>query len=114
TEMHTLSLHDALPILKEVLFGQDNTAVGRTSSVTGAVTVAGAKATAAKITVDLTTVSSDKSRRDDQFHGRIMNTATYPTATFELTRPAEFGSVPADGTVVTAKATGRFTIHGVT
>src|SRR3954463_12951504 len=70
--------------VKEVLFGQDNTAVGRTTSVTGTIRIAGTKATAAKITVDLTKVSSDQSRRDAQFQGRIMDTATFPTATFEL------------------------------
>src|SRR5947208_15495152 len=85
--------------VKEVLFGQDNTAVGRTTSVTGTVTIEGTKATAAKITVDLTKVTSDQSRRDAQFQGRVMDTATYPTATFELTEPVDFGSVPADGKV---------------
>jgi polyisoprenoid-binding protein YceI len=100
--------------VKEVLFGQDNTAVGRTTSVTGAVTINGTKATAAKITVDLTKVSSDQSRRDAQFQGRIMDTATYPKATFELTEPVDFGSVPADGTVVNVKATGKLTMHGTT
>src|SRR4051794_18028479 len=100
--------------VKEVLFGQDNTAVGRTTSVTGTVTIDGTKATAAKITVDLTKVSSDQSRRDDQFQGRVMDTATYPTATFELTEPVDFGSVPADGKVVDVKATGKLTMHGTT
>lgn len=100
--------------VEEVLFGQDNTAVGRTSGVTGTVTIDGTNATAAKITVDLTKVSSDQSRRDAQFQGRIMDTATYPTATFELTEPVRFGAVPADGKVVNVKATGKLTMHGTT
>jgi polyisoprenoid-binding protein YceI len=70
--------------------------------------------TAARFTVDLTSVQSDESRRDQQFQGRIMDTATYPTATFELGAPVQLGSVPADGVSVTAKASGNLTLHGTT
>jgi polyisoprenoid-binding protein YceI len=100
--------------VKEILFGQDNTAAGRTSDVTGTVTIDGTKATAAKVTVDLTTVTSDQDRRDAQFQGRIMDTANFPTATFELTEPADFGSLPPEGKVVTVKASGKLTLHGTT
>jgi polyisoprenoid-binding protein YceI len=100
--------------VNETLFGQSNTASGRTSSVTGSLTVAGHTATAGSFTADLTTVASDKSQRDRQFQGRIMNTATYPTATFKLTQPIALGSEPADGVTVTKQATGDLTLHGVT
>jgi polyisoprenoid-binding protein YceI len=100
--------------VKEVLLGQDNDAVGRTSAVTGQLTIQGASVTAARFTVDLTSVQSDESRRDQQFQGRIMETATYPTATFELGAPIQLGSVPADGVGVTAKASGDLTLHGTT
>src|SRR5262249_21327792 len=73
--------------VKEVLFGQDNTAVGRTSNVTGSVTISGTNVTKADITVDLTSVTSDNDRRDNQFNGRIMDPAQFPTATFTLTSP---------------------------
>ena len=98
----------------EILFGQNNTAAGRTTDVTGTVTLEGTKVTATTITVDLTTVSSDEERRDNQFQGRIMNTAEFPTATFELTEPADFGEVPAEGAVINVKATGKLTMHGTT
>ena len=100
--------------VNETLFGQSNTATGRTSSVTGSLTVAAHTATAGSFTADLTTVASDKSQRDRQFQGRIMNTATYPTATFKLTQPIALGSEPADGVTVTKQATGDLTLHGVT
>src|SRR6266542_5450712 len=58
----------------EVLFGQGNVAVGRTNSITGSMSVSGTTVTAATFTVDMTTVSSDQSRRDGQFNGRIMQT----------------------------------------
>lgn len=98
----------------ETLLGQSNTATGRTSSVTGSLTVAGDTVTAGSFSADLTSVASDKSQRDHQFQGRIMNTATYPTATFKLTQPIALGSEPADGVTVTRQATGDLTLHGVT
>ncbi len=100
--------------VREVLLGQSNTAVGRTSSITGSMTVRGTTITAATFTVDMTTVTSDQSRRDGQFNGRIMDTATYPTATFTLTEPIKLGSVPAQGGQRTFQATGDLTLHGVT
>ena len=100
--------------VNETLFGQSNTATGRTSSVTGSLSVTGHTATAGSFSADLTTVTSDKSQRDRQFQGRIMNTATYPTATFKLTQPIALGSEPADGVTVTKQATGDLTLHGVT
>jgi polyisoprenoid-binding protein YceI len=98
----------------EILNGQNVTAVGRTSDVTGEVALEGAKVTEATFTADLTTVKSDSSRRDGQFQGRIMDTATHPTATFKLTQPIDLGTPPADGKVVSAKATGDLTLRGTT
>ncbi len=100
--------------VKEVLFGQDNEAAGRTSSVTGTVTIAGTTVNAADVTVDLTTVKSDEDRRDSQFQGRIMNTAQFPNATFKLTQPIALGPEPANGTPITVQGTGDLTLHGVT
>ena len=100
--------------VKEVLFGQDTEAVGRTSDVSGELTIAGTTVTAARLVVDLTTVESDDDRRDNQFRGRIMDTDTHPEATFVLTEPIRLDALPADGETVTVSATGQFTIRGVT
>jgi len=97
----------------EVLLGQNNTAVGRTTSITGTVAIGGTSVTSATFTVDLTTVKSDESQRDRQFQGRIMDTAKYPTATFTLTKPAHF-SLPPAGATITVSATGNLTLHGTT
>jgi polyisoprenoid-binding protein YceI len=99
--------------VKENLFGQSATAVGRTSAVTGSFTIRGTTVTKASFTVDMTKVTSDRSQRDDQFQGRIMDTADFPLATFVLTKPIALGSVPADGVVIHPKATGKLTLHGV-
>jgi len=100
--------------VRETLFGQHATAVGRTQSVTGAMTIAGTNVTTASFTVDMTSVTSDRSLRDSQFQGRIMDTSTYPTAAFVLTTPIELAPVPKDGTIKSYAATGRFTLHGTT
>ena len=100
--------------VEEVLFGQRAEAVGRTADVTGSITLAGTRVTAGTFTVDMTTVTSDESRRDGQFRGRIMNVAQYPTATFVLTQPIDVGALPAEGAAVDAEATGRLTAHGTT
>lgn len=98
----------------EILFGQETEAVGRTSEVTGELTVDGTTITATEFVVDMTTVTSDESRRDGQFNGRIMETATFPTGTFTLTEPIELDAIPADLEEVTVTATGELTLHGVT
>ncbi|MGI8778522.1 MAG: YceI family protein [Acidimicrobiales bacterium] len=100
--------------IKETLFGQSAEAVGRTSTVTGSMSFNGATLGAVDLVVDMKTVKSDRSQRDGQFQGRIMNTATYPTAEFKLTKPLVLSSVPTDNSVVDAKATGDLTLHGVT
>jgi len=100
--------------VKETLFGQSNEAVGRTSDVTGSMTLSGSTVGAVDLTVDMKTVKSDQSQRDGQFNGRIMQTTTYPTAVFKLTQPLVLSNVPVDTTVVNAKATGDLTLHGVT
>ena len=100
--------------IKETVFGQSGTAVGRTSAVTGQFTLAGAGVPSASFSVDMTKVSSNKSLRDNQFQTRIMDTAQFPTATFELTSPIALGSVPAAGVEITPTATGKLTVHGTT
>jgi polyisoprenoid-binding protein YceI len=100
--------------VQEMLFGQSHTAVGRTSAVTGSLTISTPTVTAGRFSVDLTKVSSDESLRDEQFQSRIMDTSMYPTATFVLTRPISLGSAPAEGVEITKQATGTLTMHGVT
>ena len=89
------------------------TAVGRSPSVTGKLTVSGTSLTAAEITVDLTRITTNDSRRDDNVQ-RALATSRYPNATFVLTSPVDVGSVPAEGQRISVKANGDLTIHGVT
>lgn len=108
--------------VKETLFGQSNTAVGRTNKVTGSMTIAGEKVTKANVTVDMTSVKTVGNsldgafadRRDGQFNGRIMDTSQFPTATFTLTKPINLAPVPKDGVVKSYTATGKLMLHGTT
>jgi polyisoprenoid-binding protein YceI len=100
--------------VQEVLAGQDNTAVGRTSKVTGSFQISGSAVSAATFTVDLQTVVSDQSQRDQQFNGRIMDTAQFPTATFTLTKPIALGSLPRVNQSIPVTAVGTLAMHGVT
>ncbi|MDQ2648846.1 MAG: YceI family protein [Actinomycetota bacterium] len=101
-------------LVPETLFGNSVVAGGRTPDVTGSLVLAGTTITSTEITVDMTTVTSDRSQRDGQFHGRIMSTDQFPEAIFELTEPIELGSLPEDGAEVTAPVTGELTLRGVT
>lgn len=100
--------------VEEILFGQSSEGAGRTEAITGTVTIADTTIDTAEFSVDLTTVASDDDRRDNQFHGRIMNTSTFPTATFVLDEPIDLVSIPADLEQITVSATGNLTLHGVT
>jgi polyisoprenoid-binding protein YceI len=62
----------------------------------------------------MTSIMSDESRRDGQFHGRIMSTSTFPTATFTLSQPIPISSVPAEGLETTVEANGQLTLRGTT
>src|SRR5438132_14358108 len=93
-------------------------AVGRTTAVTGTLTLtqaaSGYSVTAADITVDVTKLSSDQSRRDQRIHSQGLESDRYPTATFTLTSPIALTADATSGQTVHVSATGDLTIHGVT
>jgi polyisoprenoid-binding protein YceI len=89
------------------------TAVGRTGDVTGAFTVEGTTVTEASFEVDLTTITTNESRRDNRVQDAL-KTSRFPTATFTLTEPLELGDEAADGQSVSVTAVGDLTIHGET
>ncbi len=98
----------------EVLFGVETAGVGRTDQITGTLMIEGTQVTAAEFVVDVASIESDDSRRDNQFRGRIMSTDEFPTATFVLTEPIELGTEAVEGAAVETTATGELTLRGVT
>ncbi len=89
------------------------TAVGRTGDVSGTMQIDGTKLTAATFEVDLTTITTNESRRDDKVQ-QALDTGDFPTATFTLTQPVDMGAGAATGGPVSVTAVGDLTIHGVT
>ena len=100
--------------VKEVLNGQSTEGVGRTNAVTGTLTIAGTTATAAALTIDVTSLKSDQGNRDRQVQGRILDTATFPTASLKLLTPVALTKVPADKEQVTSMASVALTLRGTT
>lgn len=89
------------------------TAVGRTGDVSGSFTIEGTTVTEADFEVDLSTITTNESRRDSRVQDAL-ETDQFPTATFTLTEPLDLGDGAADGEAVSVTATGDLTIHGVT
>jgi polyisoprenoid-binding protein YceI len=86
-------------------------AVGRTTDVTGSMTIADNTVTEASFEVDVTTLQSDEQRRDDRIRTSGLESDAFPTATFVLTEPVVLGDEPAAGTI---DVVGDLTVHGVT
>jgi polyisoprenoid-binding protein YceI len=102
----------------EQLAGRDlpNDAVGTTSGVTGSITLNadGTVAPGSQVAIDLSTLASDESRRDNFVKSNVLQTATYPTAEFVPTKVEGLAApLPTSGTVA-FKLIGNLTVHGVT
>ena len=100
--------------MKELFGGATikRTAAGRTSDVTGTMTIDGTKVNAAEITADLSTLSSDKVARDTAIHDQGLETDKFPKSTFTLATAATLPSVPAQGKAVKATVHGELDLHG--
>jgi len=87
-------------------------AVGRTPVVSGSLEVSGTVIESALIEADLTTITSDRSRRDRPIQ-RALETRSFPTATFRSSGLVDLGAVPVDGEAFEFTLPGTLTIHGV-
>jgi polyisoprenoid-binding protein YceI len=96
----------------------DSDAVGRTSSITGTVTIAGSgpslTVSKADFSVDMTTLSSDKQQRDNRLRNQGLETDSFKTATFSLTQPATLPAGATTGSPVDVTLHGDLTLHGIT
>ena len=101
-------------VVEELASFGANTAVGRTTDVTGTLSYDGSAITAVEIEANVATLSSDDSRRDNALRRQALETGAFPTATFTLTQPIALDQEPAEGETVEVTATGRLSLHGVT
>lgn len=99
--------------VKEVLNGQHVTVTGRTSKVTGTLTVHDLTLTAARVTVDVGSIKTTEPARDAYFRDSAMEVSRFPTAVFTLTEPVT-AARPISGRPQTFTANGTLDLHGVT
>jgi polyisoprenoid-binding protein YceI len=96
----------------------ESDAVGRTSDVSGTVTLEAdgttTTLTAGTLMVDTTTIVSDEDRRDSRLRTEGLQTDTFPTASFTITQPVEIPASAIDGTATDVTLTGDLELHGVT
>ncbi len=90
------------------------TAVGRTGGVTGSLTIEDGTLVAAEVTVDMTTIESNDSRRESAIRGAV-RASVYPTATFVLTEPVQLDVAALEsGATLEVDAVGDLTVNGIT
>ncbi len=95
----------------------NNDAIGTTHSVTGSFhirTGASPFVAAMNIQVDLRTLQTDSSRRDNFVRQNTLQTDTYPYATFVSVSTQGLPSSYTDGQTVHFQLTGNLTMHGKT
>ena len=94
------------------------TAIGATSVLDGEVTLAFAGNTVAiergTFTADISTLTSDRPRRDQAIHDRWLESAQYPLATFKADDVQHLPADAALGKDVTFQVAGDMTIRAVT
>lgn len=101
--------------VKEQFVGAVETdATGRTDDVTGTMTINGTTISDVNVSADVSTLTSDKDRRDRTIHNSGLQSDQFPTATFALTQPITLAQAPQKGVKLTTDATGDFTLHGIT
>lgn len=76
-------------------------------------TIDGTTVVAAGFEIDMTTLTTNSSMRDDNVQDAL-ETAEFPQASFVLTAPLELGDDAARGQAVSVLAIGDLTVHGVT
>jgi polyisoprenoid-binding protein YceI len=93
-------------------------AVGRTSQITGSVTIAGSSSalsvSAASFTVNVQSLTSDQQMRDSRLQAIGIESAQFPKATFVLSSPVTLPADAASGVEIHVSLTGALTIHGTT
>ncbi|MCB0973025.1 MAG: YceI family protein [Actinobacteria bacterium] len=99
-------------VLEDVPLGGPETVVGRTSQVSGALTIANGAVTAATVTVDTRSLSTGVGLRDETLKNQYLQTNAFPTSSFVLGAAIPLGSVPADGQAISVSAGGTLNLHG--
>src|SRR6478735_9937282 len=92
----------------------DNEATGKSTDVTGSMTVAGTTVSGIEVEANLAALRSDKEFRDNALKSRGLETDKFPTAKFVADGPVKLPSTPTKGKTVNVDVPGKLTLHGVT
>jgi polyisoprenoid-binding protein YceI len=96
----------------------ESDAVGRTSAISGDAVFSESAgvvtATSASIDTNVYDLKSNEQLRDEHIHTIGIQSATYPEATFVLTKPLVLPKSALDGAIVDTAVTGKLTMHGTT
>jgi polyisoprenoid-binding protein YceI len=102
-------------VVEETLRGLTATAVGTTTTVTGEIylTKDGLyKDLASKFRVDLRTLKTDESMRDNYVRQNVLNTSRFPFADFAIENVTGFPASYTEGAEISLTLTGTMTVHG--
>ncbi|MGA9278730.1 YceI family protein [Ilumatobacter sp.] len=100
--------------IEEELSGVGSTtAVGRTGDVAGSIVIDGTTVTDVTFDVDVTTITTEDSRRDDNVQDAL-DTGEFASASFVLTEPVELTDAALAGEAFAATGGGQLTVHGTT
>jgi polyisoprenoid-binding protein YceI len=98
----------------EILRGLPVTVNGRTPKVTGEVVVAESKMQSGAFSIEVASITSPESARDNQFRGEdILDTGKFPTAELRVIQPVDVAAVPESGEATTLDVPVSLTIKGV-
>ncbi len=103
-------------VVEETLRGLDSTAVGTTSAISGSIYLTDSglyKDLPSKFTVDLSTLKSDESLRDNFIKQNTLQTSKYPDAVFTVESVDGFPSSYAENQQVQLTLNGTLSVHGV-
>jgi polyisoprenoid-binding protein YceI len=92
----------------------DNEATGKSTDVTGTLTVKGTTVSGVTVTANLAALKSDKEFRDNALKSRGLQTDTFPTAKFVGSGSVTLPAAPVKGTTIDIQVPGQLTLHGVT
>lgn len=103
-------------VMEELTTQGEIEAVGETQAIIGTIYLDDTFTPLAgsRIDVDLRTLTSDETNRDNHLYNDTLETGTYPLATFVITSVEGLDAGIADGETVTFTIVGELTLHGVT
>ncbi|MGH2559633.1 MAG: YceI family protein [Thermomicrobiales bacterium] len=94
----------------------DTEAVGTTNAIIGEIVIGpdGDPLAGSRLDIDLRTLTSDETRRDNYLRRDSLESDTYPLATFVVTGVEDWTGPLEDGETVEFSLVGDLTVHGVT